>query len=310
MRTAVIIFTILILFIAPFVGFDGFLGIDLNGQDAFIFHNLRLPRVLLAFFVGGGLAIVGWLFQVIFKNALATPYTMGISSIAALAMAVSELLLENSLVANKDLIFVVFYIPILILILIGFKRNIARERLLLFGVCLGIFASSAIVFLQTILGNESVSKLVRWMMGGLEIVGYQDLFYIIPSILISVMVMIYYRKEITMISIGEEFASSRGVDIPKIFFIQILISNILVALIVWYCGPIGFVGLIIPHLTKKLLGHDFSKNITLCFMLGGGFLVFCDLISRSVSASHVIPVGAITACIGAPLLILQLIKRN
>jgi len=310
MKKIIFLACLFIILIAPLVGFDGFMGFDLNSQQEFILLNLRIPRVMLALIVGGSLAIVGWVFQVIFKNSLATPYTMGISSIAALAMAVSELLLENSIVANKDIIFVLFYIPILALILFAFKKNIGRDRLLLFGVCLGIFSSSAIVFLQTILGNESVSKLVRWMMGGLEIVGYSDFLILAPAIIISCIAIVFFRKEITMISIGEEFASSRGVDTSKVFLLLILTANILVAFIVWFCGPIGFVGLIIPHLTKKILGHDFSRNVGTCFVIGGAFLVFCDLFSRSITASHVIPVGAITACIGAPLLILQLVKKG
>jgi iron complex transport system permease protein len=309
MKKLIFLVCTFIVLIAPHLGVDGFTGFNMNDQQAFIFNNLRVPRVLLAFFVGGSLAVVGWIFQIIFKNSLATPYTMGISSIAALAMAVSELLLENSIIANKDIVFVLFYLPVLALILIGFKKNIGRDRLLLFGVCLGIFSSSAIVFIQTVLGNESVSKLVRWMMGGLEIVGYSDFTVLLPTLVISLVALSFFRKELTMISIGEEFASSRGVDISRSFFIMILISNILVALIVWYCGPIGFVGLIIPHLTKKVVGHDFSKHIGSCFMIGATFLVFCDLISRSLTESQVIPVGAITACIGAPLLILQLLKK-
>lgn len=309
MKKLIFLICTFIVLLAPHLGVDGFTGLNMSEQEAFIFNNLRVPRVLLAFFVGGSLAVVGWIFQIIFKNSLATPYTMGISSIAALAMAVSELLLENSIVANKDIVFVLFYLPILSLILIGFKKNIGRDRLLLFGVCLGIFSSSAIVFIQTILGNESVSKLVRWMMGGLEIVGYSDFTVLLPTLVISLVALSFFRKELTMISIGEEFASSRGVDISRSFFILILVSNILVALIVWYCGPIGFVGLIIPHLTKKLIGHDFSKHIWSCFIVGATFLVVCDLISRSLTESQVIPVGAITACIGAPLLIIQLLKK-
>ncbi|OIQ16736.1 MAG: hypothetical protein BM556_13825 [Bacteriovorax sp. MedPE-SWde] len=309
MKLTGLITCFLLILIAPFLGHDGFLGLDLGQEELFVFNNLRLPRVLLAFLVGGTLSVIGWMFQIVFKNSLATPYTMGISSIAALAMAVSELLLENSMVANKDIVFIIFYLPILILLVIGFKKNIGRDRLLLFGVCLGIFSSSAIVFIQSVLGNESVTKLVRWMMGGLEIVGFSDFKVLLPIIVIGLLTILSLKKELTMISIGEEFAASRGVDLKRSFITLIIVSNILVASIVWFCGPIGFVGLIIPHLTKKVFGQDFSKNASICFFIGATFLVVCDLLSRTISADQIIPVGAITACLGAPVLVYHLLRK-
>lgn len=304
MKYSILIILLILVVAAPFLGGDGIIS-----TSSFILTELRVPRTLLAFIVGGSLAIVGWVFQIIFRNPLATPYTMGISSIAAFAMAVSELLLENNIIANKNLIFILFYIPMLLIILLSFKKKISREKLLLFGVCIGIFSSSAIVFAQSLLANESVSKLVRWMMGGLEIVGYQDFKVLLPLVLLPIFAILFYRKELTMISIGEEFSFSRGINVEKVNLLLILLANIAVASIVWFCGPIGFVGLIIPHICKVVFGADFSKSSFINFFLGGAFLVLCDLISRTVHDTHVIPVGAITACIGAPLLVYHLLKR-
>ncbi len=303
-KSILIILSVVVAIIAPFLGRDGL--IDFDKQGIYILENLRFPRVYLAFIVGGILSVIGNTTQVIFRNPLATPYTLGFSSVAALGLAIAELGFQSFSLSAYIALASIF----LIILLFLYLRNFTAQRILLFGVCLSIFSSSAIVFIQSLLGNESIARLIRWMMGSLSIVGFDSLIYTIPLYVIGLFVFIINRRNLALISIGEDFAQSRGVNTKRVNATLILISNLLIALIVWQCGPIGFVGLIIPHVVKRTFSANYEKNIIPSFLVGGGFLVVCDLLSRVILENSIIPIGAITACVGAPVLALQLFKKS
>ena len=277
-----------------------------------ILELIILPRTLVALIAGGALATIGYQFQILFKNSLATPYTTGLSSVAALCLAVSELLTSHLEISN-DISFIIYFVSslsFLFMMFIILNRKMARNSLLLFGVSVGIVSSSLIIFVQSFLGNESVSKLVRWMMGNIDTVGFKS-----PIILliISTLMMIYVfrsRKELTLLSISEDFAHTRGVDVHKLFNYSFFISNIFLVALIWFCGPIGFIGLIVPHITQKVFGADFSKNIVFNFLLGASLLMLATTLSKVLISTHVIPVGAITASIGAPFLVYLLLKKK
>lgn len=298
------VLSILILALAPFLGREGFLNFDTQGL--YILENLRFPRVYLAFVVGGLLSIIGSTTQVIFRNPLATPYTLGFSSVAALGLAIAELGFQSYSLGAYLALTSIF----LIILLFLYLNKFSSQRILLFGVCLSIFSSSAIVFVQSLLGNESIARLIRWMMGSLSVVGFDSFVYTMPIYFIGLAIFFVNRRSLTMISIGEDFAQTRGVNTRKVSATLILISNLLIAVIVWQCGPIGFVGLIIPHITRRLITANYENNLIPTFILGGSFLVLCDLISRVILENSIIPIGAITACVGAPVLALQLFKRS
>ncbi len=277
-----------------------------------IFLDIVLPRTLVALLVGGGLAVVGWLFQIFFKNSLATPYTMGISSVAAVSLALSELLKDFSIL-SEALALMIYVTCILMMIFIYYflvSKKFDRNRLLLFGVCVGIVSSSLIVFIQSTLGNESVAKLVRWMMGSVDVFGMSEVFPLLLTVFIFSIIIFKMRKDITLISIGSDFASTRGVNVKKTFNISFILSNLLIAQFVWICGPIGFIGLIVPHFVKRLISNDFSKGWLFCFCFGAVFLLLATFLSKNLIAYHVVPVGALTALIGAPLLIWQIVKSR
>lgn len=298
------VLSILILALAPFLGREGFLNFDTQGL--YILENLRFPRVYLSFVVGGLLSIIGSTTQVIFRNPLATPYTLGFSNVAALGLAIAELGFQSFSLGAYLALTSIF----LIILLFLYLNKFSSQRILLFGVCLSIFSSSAIVFVQSLLGNESIARLIRWMMGSLSVVGFDSFFYTMPIYFIGLAIFFANRRSLTMISIGEDFAQTRGVNTRKVSATLILISNLLIAVIVWQCGPIGFVGLIIPHITRRLITANYENNLIPTFILGGSFLVLCDLISRVILENSIIPIGAITACVGAPVLALQLFKRS
>ncbi|WP_412470396.1 MULTISPECIES: FecCD family ABC transporter permease [unclassified Halobacteriovorax] len=295
---------ILAVTLTPFIGREGI--IDLNEQGLYILENLRFPRVYLAFLVGGILSVIGSTTQVIFRNPLATPYTLGFSSVAALGLAIAELGFNSFSLGAYIALSSIF----LLILLFLYLNKFSSQRVLLFGVCLSIFSSSAIVFVQSILGNESIARLIRWMMGSLSIVGFEGLLYTAPLYILGLIFFVIHKRSLTLISIGEDFAQTRGVPTRKVNATLILVSNILIAVVVWQCGPIGFVGLIIPHITRRLVSANYERSLMPTFILGGGFLVLCDFISRIVLANSIIPIGAITACVGAPVLALQLFKQS
>ncbi len=306
------VFTILIFFTLVLISLFFKYSFSIEHTQSLIFQSILVPRTIIAILVGGSLAVIGWIFQILFRNSLATPYTMGISSVAAVSLAVSELLLDFSFIEGSMAI-VIYSLSIVAIIDLYFlmiRKRYDRNRLLLFGVCVGILSSSAIVFIQSLLGNESVSKLVRWMMGSIDIFGMSEVYLLLISSLVFLLIIFFLRKEITLISIGNDFAATRGVNVQKVFTYTFICSNILIAIIVWVCGPIGFIGLIVPHFTKNFSSKDFQRSWHECFVHGGIFLLFATILSKGLLEYHIIPVGALTALIGAPLLVFQLIKKS
>ncbi len=271
-----------------------------------------LPRTLLAIFAGGALACIGSCFQVIFRNPLASPYTTGLSSVAALSLALSELLII--FFAFKSNIGLILYITsslaFVFTMYLMLKRKMSKQSLLLVGVSVGILSSSFIVLAQSFMGNESVARLVRWTMGNIDIIGYQGVL-ILGSASIFFLFFIYtQRTRITLFSISEEFAHTRGVNVEGLFQRTFIGANFFLIILIWFCGPIGFIGLIVPHFTKKIFGADFSKNIFPNFILGASLLMIATVLSKVLISTHVIPVGAVTASIGAPFLIYLLVRSR
>jgi iron complex transport system permease protein len=310
MRKASLPLMILFLVISPLLGDTNLLNFMSDETSQYIFTQIRIPRMLLAMSIGASLSLAGYVFQVLFRNPLATPYTLGVSSVAGFAIALSQLLLENSTPANKLFVFIVSFLPLALIMIFAQLKKMSRQRLLLVGVSLGIFSSSMIIFLQSMMGNESVSRLVRWMMGSLETVGYQDALVMWIIFIFASLIYWSYRKQITLISIGEIFAQARGVKVDRLSLLLVGVTNVLIAAVVWFCGPIGFVGLIIPHVVRKIYGNDFSKNFFVTIVYGAFFLVFADVINRVVSPDRIISIGAITALIGAPLLVSRVLAKN
>lgn len=282
---------------------------SLDTSVQMIIFDLRLPRVLLAIFIGAALSNIGWTYQIHFKNELATPYTLGISSVAALSLAISQLLSDISITLNKDVLFLLMISP-LFYVFYKIKAKNMRNKVLLLGMGIGIFSSSLIVLAQTLLGNESVARLVHWMMGSLNIVGMKDLLIVIPIIVIFLLYSFFHRKRLGVLSVGEDFAFMRGINTEKVFIHDLLITSITLCSIIWIAGPIGFVGLVIPQVVKRVWSANYANYMVHSAILGALFLVICDFISRVALTQIQLPIGAITAVVGAPMLIYFIVKSK
>jgi len=312
----ILFFTILI--ISPFVGV-----ISLNIEDIFntnhlsstIFFDLRVPRVLFAFFAGIVLALSGLLFQTLFRNALMTPYTLGISSGAVLGAGIAIKLGLGAVVFGIGAISIFGFLGAIftVFLLIFFSRylkNSQQESLLLLGIALSLFYTSCLMIVFYLGSTIQNDMLIRFTMGSLSIIGWQSpvTIGIIASILLLVIYL--YRFELQLLSISDESATLKGVDTKRVTLLLLIVSSFAIGTLVSISGPIGFVGLIVPHIVAKIYPTTINNRIIKTALFGGLFLVFCDTITRALQTGSELPIGIVTALIGGPFFIYLIINRS
>lgn len=294
--------------------FDFSLSFEQN-VDAQIFFLARLPRVILAALTGAVLAVAGLVFQAMLKNPLATPYTLGISSGASLGAVIA---------IRTGVVFVAFgfssvtlsafagALATVALIYFMAKRKGALPTtvLLLAGVALSFLFSALILFVHYLSDFTQSYQMLRWLMGGLDILDYKLILNILPWVLLSLALLFTISGELNLISSGEELAWSRGADVVRTKKIAYLAASLMTAAVVSLSGPIGFIGLIVPHILRLLLGADNRLLMPAALFIGGSFLILCDTVARTVLAPAEIPVGIITAMLGCPFFIWLLLREK
>lgn len=293
--------------VAPLVGevtLDWRALFDPGATDYVIFWHLRLPRVLLALAAGGALAASGLAFQTLFRNPLAEPYTLGVASGAALgAVTAIELgagagVLGLSLVGGAS--FVGAASVALLILGLAAKARFNTATLLLAGIAMSLTCSALILFMQYRADFTESFRMVRWMMGGLAVVGYREVLWLFPWVVVGVGILLGLRWDLNLMLTGEEVAASRGVDLSRVRWMVLAAASAMVGALVPVVGPIGFVGLIVPHVLRRWLGHDHLTLLPACVLAGGAFLALCDLIGRLLIAPAELPVGVVTALLGGP----------
>lgn len=282
---------------------------------AMVFWSLRLPRTLLALLAGGALAMSGLGLQTLFRNPLAEPYTLGIASGAALG-AVLVLQFEALGVAvGFPAVAVVAFVGalavaamILGLALSGYGKE--SSTLLLAGIAISLTCSAMVLFVQYLADPTKTFRMVRWMMGGLAVVGYGEVLWLLPWVIGGAMVLLWLRWDLNLLITGEELAASRGVDLRRLRLGVLACASAMVAALVAVAGPIGFVGLIVPHILRRWIGTDHLYLVPACLLGGGAFLALCDLGARTVMAPGELPVGVLTALLGGPFFLWLLIATR
>ena len=284
-----------------------------SAPEANIVLMQRLPRVLLGLLAGGGLAVAGCIFQALLRNPLATPHTLGVSAGGALG-AVVAISLDLPRVALGPVSSVQLFALAGALINVGVIYLLARRRdvfsplkLLLVGVTLGLISSAMIMFARFIADPNKLVQVDRWLMGGLDVQGYRSLASILPLVLPALAVLLMLAAAMNQLSLGEELAAGRGVDVGAVQAQAFLAGSILTAAIVSVAGPIGFVGLIVPHVLRRILGADQRVLLPACFFGGGAFLAAADAAARSLIPPSELPVGVLTAMLGGPFFLLLLV---
>ncbi|MDA3860752.1 MAG: iron ABC transporter permease [Melioribacteraceae bacterium] len=322
-KVILVLFSLLalaVLALAPLIGmetisFNSILNPNLDNIKRDIFWRIRVPRVLIAFISGSALAISGMTFQSMFRNSLATPFTLGVSSGAAFGAAlyvkVGILFSILGVAGQTVFAFLGALISIVIIyVLSKIKKGFSVGTMLLAGVAINFFFSSFILFIQFISDFTQSFSIMRWLMGGFEIVGYSDIYNILPFILVGSTIIIFLSTELNLLALGEDIAISRGVSLSKIKNILFFATSLMVSGVISVVGPIGFVGMMVPHISRLIIGADHRYLVFLNIIFGGAFLVLCDTLSRVLIAPVEIPVGVITALLGGPFFIWLLIKSS
>ncbi|MEO5923883.1 MAG: iron ABC transporter permease [Bryobacteraceae bacterium] len=292
---------IVVTLIAPLLGSthidlgQAFAGVS---PDHEIFYYARLPRVLLAMLAGAALSITGVIFQCMLRDPLAEPYTLGVSSGAAVG-AVLAICLGFSSTGFASLIGAGLVLMIVVAMSMD-GRRMSGFTLLLTGVTMNSIAFAVILFLHSIASFSQSFAISRWLMGGVDSVPYSTLAWL-AAIVIPVMIALTLRApQWNLIAVGEEWAASRGVSTTAMTAFGYVAGSILTGLVTSLTGPIGFVGLIVPHALRLRFGADHRTLIPCSILLGAAFLVVCDTLSRTVNPPTDIPVGVLTAMGGGP----------
>lgn len=315
---------ILVFFILLVSPFWGIVHIDLptifqNNSSSFIFWQLRIPRTLLGFIAGAILSLSGLVCQNLFKNDLATPDLLGISSGAAAGAVVAlKFNLTISFLGMGGLYFFSFLGALSAVLFIFFIARVVKNSslytFLMSGVAINFFYSAMIVFLQYTFDYSDTFSLLRWLMGGVSVSGYKGIVFLFVLLLLFLSFIFLFKKEFLLVSAGDDFAQSRGLDVSRFRIFSFLGLSFFVGTVVSMCGPIGFVALIVPHLARSWGASHYAHTVYFAFLLGGGLLVLADFLARTLMPPVEIPVGIITSLFGAPffllLLIAQLKKTN
>lgn len=280
-----------------------------------IVWNIRFPRVVLAGLVGASLAIAGAAFQGLLKNPLADPYTLGVSSGASVG-AVLTIFLHISIpvIGSYTLPFlsILFALITIIAVLIFAKRidrSMKVETIILTGVIFSSFLSAFISLMIALTGDE-LRQIVSWLMGSVSMRGWEYIQIILPFFLIGSFLLLMNGNELNAMSFGEERAQHLGVNVKRRKMLVLTAGSILTGAAVAVSGTIGFVGLVIPHLTRLLWGPDHKHLLPLSMLTGSAFLILADLTARTVISPTELPIGVITSLIGAPVFAAILIRNK
>jgi len=286
-----------------------------NTPDGSIFWYQRVPRVILGLLAGGALAVVGASFQVLFRNPLVEPFTLGVSGGAALgafvAISVPGLWLAWGPFSTLQILSILGASLSLTLIyrLAHRHEGVSIYTLLLAGVTISIMCGGGILLLTYLSNPGALVVFQRWMMGGIDVVGFTELSTLFPILLPGLGILFLHANDLNHIALGEEMALGHGVDVKSVQRDVFIGGGLATAAVVSLVGPIGFVGLIVPHAVRRLSGYDQRIVLSGSFFLGGASLALCDALARTVLAPTELPVGIITALIGGPLFIYLLISR-
>ena len=279
-----------------------------------IYWQIRFPRTLFALFAGAGLALAGMVFQAIFRNPLATPFTLGVSSGASFGATLYYLLpMHFAFLGMGGVTWFAFagaMLAVLVVHLLSISRSTSSEEMLLAGVAVSLFFSSLILLMQYVAEHNQIFRMIRWIMGGLENSSADHLYFLAPIVLFGMGLLFVHSRELNILLTGNERAMTLGVNVARIRLVAFYLVSLLVGGIVSVCGPIGFVGLIVPHLCRLVVGPDHRKLAPASALFGGVFLALCDTIARSLIAPFEIPVGVITSLLGGPFFVWLLLRRH
>ena len=287
-----------------------------DNPDAQIFFIARLPRTLAGALVGSTLASAGVVFQGLLRNPLATPFTLGVSAGAALgamlAITFAPTLALAGVPAAPLASFAgsILAVGVVYLLASARHRGLSTNTLLLAGVTMNAFFSALILFVQYFADFTDTFRILRWLMGDLDVSSYTPLVSTLPLVAVSFTAFAWLARPLNLLSLGPDAAESRGLDVTRAQRVAFVSASLATGAAVSIGGPVGFIGIVVPHLVRLMVGADHRVVLPASALFGAAFLVACDVVSRTVLAPLELPVGIITALIGGPFFLWLLVRRR
>jgi len=321
---AAVSFSILLIFLALFIGSSQINPADItayildsndvSASTAVIIGKIRLPRIILAFMVGAGLAVAGSVFQAIIRNPMVDPYIIGISAGAGTGVMLALFLGIEITVFNLSSLPAFAFLGAAATVFTVYQLARVGNKLpvltfLLAGVAVSFILNSLMSFLM-VLRTENLQQLVYWLMGSLAGAGWGDIRMILPYFLTALAVIIFYLKDLNILLLGEESAAHLGLNVERTKIILLGAASLMTAAVVSVSGSIGFIGLVVPHIARMIIGPDHRRLIPLSALFGASFLLIADTAARTVMAPMELPVGIITALAGGPYFIYLLRNKS
>nr|WP_225986607.1 iron ABC transporter permease [Rufibacter sp. LB8] len=289
-----------------------------NSTDAahYSIVNLRLPRLLLAFLTGASLAFSGYLMQALVNNALADPYLLGTASGASLGASLSYFLLTELTIFGLYLppffALVGSFAVTLVVVLLGSRRGqLIPSQMLLVGIALSSLLTALVSLIMFLSDSESQLKsVVFWSMGGFEKADWGTLGYPATAVSLGLVLFFFLQRHLNALLLGTERAETLGVNVSGIRWVMMVTVSVVTGFAVAFSGPVGFVGLMVPHITRAQLGTTNRFNLLAAALAGGLFLVLCDILSRLIYPPAGLPVGIVTSFFGVPFFVYLLRRKN
>lgn len=294
---------------------DGQAGIESAGVPGVIVWQVRLPRILLAFLVGGSLAGVGVALQALLRNPLAEPFVLGISSGAAFGATLAMLLGVGNTFLGVSTLPLWAFAGGLLAIMVVYRISVAYRMLsvhtlLLAGVILNALFSALIMFAISIADPTQAFKMMLWLMGTLSVPEFWTLVTLLVYLACGFLILFWLARPLNILTLGDESARSLGVEVDRIKKLVFVTSALVTGAVVSIAGLIGFVGMVVPHAVRMIIGADHRLLLPVAALAGGAFLTVADTVARTALAPTELPVGVVTALIGGPFFIYLLVQRR
>lgn len=286
-----------------------------DNVDAQIFFIARLPRTLSGALVGSLLASAGVVFQGLLRNPLATPFTLGVSAGAALGAMLAITFSWSfawagiSAAAAASFIGSLAAVGIVYALARGRHRGLSTNVLLLAGVTMNAFFSALILFVQDFADFSQTYRILRWLMGDLDVSSYQPILTALPLTFIAFAAFAWLARPLNLLSLGDESAETRGLNVAAAQRTAFISASLATGAAVSVGGPVGFIGIVVPHLVRLIVGPDHRVVLPASALFGAAFLVGCDVVARTVIAPIELPVGVITALVGGPFFLWLLVRK-
>jgi iron complex transport system permease protein len=272
--------------------------------------KLRLFRALLAVTAGAGLSVAGVILQAVLRNPLAEPYVLGVSSGAGLGAVIGLLFISLSIGVSAVAFAGGIVTILLVYKLAKIEGRMSPENMIIAGIIVNGFLSSILMFFVSNSSSGNIHSVVWWLLGNLQVYKAAPVLILALVSCAGALISYMYSRELNAISLGEEEAMHLGIDIEKVKITLLLVATLVTSMTVSICGIIGFVGLMMPHIARRIIGPDHRLLLPASVLMGSAFLLLCDIFSKTMIAPREIPIGVITSFIGVPFFIYVLKKSR